>query len=223
MATSGTNTFNLEIDEIIEEAISQIGGEVTLGDDPREARRSLDLLLREWQNRGMSLWKTDVTSFTASTTVANTTLLTNVIDVTMATVRNTTTNIDTQMYRITMEEYETLANKAQTGKPIQYAIQHTTAGPVMYIWPLADTASLYDIRYRYFGYHEDSSKSTLNADVPTRMLPALTSGLAYKMAIKRPGVTLERVALLKQVYDEVFNEAFYADRNRASLFIRPKL
>ena len=60
MATSGTTRFNLQIDEIIEEAISQIGGEVTLGDDPREARRSLDLLLREWQNRGYSLWKTNL-------------------------------------------------------------------------------------------------------------------------------------------------------------------
>jgi len=60
MATSGTVNFNLDIADIIEEAISQIGGEVTLGDDPREARRSLDLLLREWQNRGYSLWKTDL-------------------------------------------------------------------------------------------------------------------------------------------------------------------
>lgn len=221
MALSGTTTFNLDIDEIIEEAISQIGGEVTLGDDPREARRSLDLLLREWQNRGYALWKTDVTSYTASTTTANTTLPTDVIDVIMATVRKS--GLDTEMTRISMEEYELISDKDQTGRPSQYAIQHTTAGPVMYIWPLADTASAYTIRYRYFGYMDDSNKSTLNADVPSRMLPALTSGLAYKMAIKRPGVTLERVALLKQIYDEVFDQAFYADRNRASLFIRPRL
>ena len=223
MATSGTTSFNLDIDEIIEEAISQIGGEVTLGDEPRAARRSLDLLLREWQNRGLSLWKTDIGSFTASTTVAYSTLPTNVIDVVLAFVRNTSTNIDAQMTHISMEEYDTIADKSSQGRPTQFAIQHATAGPKMYIYPLADTVSLYSIRYRYFGYTDDSSKSTFNADVPSRMLPALTSGLAYKLAIKRPGVDVNRVTMLKQIYEEVFEQAFYADRSRASLFIRPKM
>ena len=49
MAISGTTTFNLGIDDIINEALSQVGGEVTQGEEVLEARRSLDLLLREWQ------------------------------------------------------------------------------------------------------------------------------------------------------------------------------
>ena len=63
MSLSGTTNFNLNIDEIVEEALLQIGGEAILGDEPRQARRTIDLLLREWQTQGYSLWKTDLATF----------------------------------------------------------------------------------------------------------------------------------------------------------------
>ena len=96
MAISGTTSFNLAIDDIINEAFAQIGGEAILGEDVIEARRSLDLLLREWQNKGFSLWKTALGTFTASTSDASTTLPTDLIDVIMATVRKGTTDMELQ-------------------------------------------------------------------------------------------------------------------------------
>ena len=219
MALSGTTAFNLEIDDIINEAISQIGGEVTQGNEVTQARRSLDLLLREWQNTGFALWKTDLGTFTASTSQPYEVLPTNVINVIMAVVRQDTT--DLEVSRITMDDYERLPSKTQTVRPTQFAMQLATSGPTMYYWPLADTADEYTIRYRYFGYTDDSSRSTYNADVPTRMLPALTAGLAYKMALKRPGVPDNRIVLLKGIYDEVFKSAMDADRDRTSFFARP--
>ena len=219
MAISGTTSFNLAIDDIINEAFAQIGGEAILGEDVIEARRSLDLLLREWQNRGFALWKTDLGTFTASTSDASETLPTNLIDVIMATVRKGTTDMELQ--RLTMSDYERLPTKDTTGRPVQYAIQHGTSAQTMYLWPLADAADTYTIRYRYFGYTDDNSKSTYNADVPTRMLPALTAGLAYKMSLKRPGTDLNRIQMLKGIYDEIFLVAHDADRQRASFFARP--
>lgn len=220
MATSGTTNFNLQIDEIIEEALSQLGGETTLGDDVREARRSLDLLLREWQNRGYSLWKTDLgtTSLSASQTTYQPGA--SVIDLIQGLIR-TSDGTDLEMTRITMEEYEKLPNKSQTGRPVQFSVQSTTAaGPTVYFWPIPDVAT-YTFRYRYFGYTEDNSASRYNADVPTHMLPALTAGLAFKMSLKRPGIPETRIALLKQIYDQVFNEAFTSDRDRESLYVKP--
>jgi len=55
MATSGTYNFNLDIDEIIQEATEMIGGEETLGHEPASARRSINLMLNDWQNRGILL------------------------------------------------------------------------------------------------------------------------------------------------------------------------
>ena len=56
MATSGTFNFNLDIDEVIQEATEMIGGEHTLGHTPASARRSINLMLKDWQNRGILLW-----------------------------------------------------------------------------------------------------------------------------------------------------------------------
>jgi len=220
MTTSGTINFNLDIADIIEEAISQIGGEVTLGDDPREARRSLDLLLREWQNRGYSLWKTDLNTISLTQGFDSFSMPSNVIDVLIATIRQN--NNDIELTRLTMEEYEKVPNKSSTGKPTQYAIQSTTAdGPTIYFWPVPDQTNEYTVRYRYFGYTQDNSASRYNADVPTHMLPALTAGLAFKMSLKRPGIPESRIALLKGIYDQIFDEAFTSDRERESLFIKP--
>jgi len=220
MATSGTVNFNLDIADIIEEAISQIGGEVTLGDDPREARRSLDLLLREWQNRGYSLWKTDLNTIGLTDGQDSFSMPSNVIDVLIATIRQNDNDIE--LTRITMEEYEKVPNKFSEGKPTQYAIQSTTSdGPTMYLWPVPDSSTEYQIRYRYFGYTQDNSASRYNADVPTHMLPALTAGLAFKMSLKRPGIPESRIALLKSIYDQIFDEAFTSDRERESLFVKP--
>ena len=55
MATSGTATFNLDLVELVEEAFERAGGEVRSGYDLRTARRSLNLLLADWANRGLNL------------------------------------------------------------------------------------------------------------------------------------------------------------------------
>ena len=60
MATSGTTSFNLNIDEVIDEGYERCGLSTTSGYDMRSARRSLDLLCAEWGNRGIHLWKTEL-------------------------------------------------------------------------------------------------------------------------------------------------------------------
>ena len=58
MATSGTSTFNLDIDEIIEEASERAGlGRAYSGNDYKTARRSLNILFQEWGNRGIHYWE----------------------------------------------------------------------------------------------------------------------------------------------------------------------
>jgi len=146
-------------------------------------------------------------------------LVTNAIDVLIASIRDQGTDIE--MTRITMEEYEKLPTKTTTSKPIQYAIKHERTGPTMYYWPIPATNSNYTIRYWYFGYTDDNNSATVNPDVPSFMLPALVAGLSYKMALKRPGVPDGRIVLLKSSYDEIFKNAMLADRERAGFILRP--
>ena len=69
MATSGTKTFNLNVDEVIEEAFERCGLEATTGYDLRSARRCLNIMFSEWSNRGLNLWtiKEKTAPLTAST------------------------------------------------------------------------------------------------------------------------------------------------------------
>ena len=71
MAVSGTYNFNLDIDEVIQEASEMIGGEDTLGHEPASARRSVNLMLKDWQNRGILLWTTGTTAVTLATSVTS--------------------------------------------------------------------------------------------------------------------------------------------------------
>jgi len=56
MAISGTQTFNLEIVDIIEDAYERAGLKLESGYDFRTGRRAIDLLMLEWQNRNIDIW-----------------------------------------------------------------------------------------------------------------------------------------------------------------------
>ena len=221
MTTSGTYDFNLDIDEVIQEASEMIGGEDTLGHEPASARRSVNLMLKDWQNRGVLLWSTSVSSVTVSASTATYSLSSSTIDSLEVVLNRDSTDI--QLQRVTPEEYLLIPNKTQTGRPTQYSIRRERDNPVMSVWPLPDNST--DIlKMEIISELQDVNKSAIqNADLPKRFLPCLTCGLAYYMSMKRPGVPENRIMMLKANYEELLARAMEEDRERASMFIRPRL
>ena len=84
MATSGTKTWTLYVDEVIDEAISRIGSDPTTGKEASSARRTLNIMMRDWGNRGVQLWTIDETTQTVTEGTANYTLVTYIVDITEA-------------------------------------------------------------------------------------------------------------------------------------------
>ena len=221
MATSGTFNFTMDIDEVIQEALEMIGGEQTLGHEPKSARRSINLLLQDWQNRGVMLWTANTSVVTLTTSVTTFNLASATIDVLEAVVNRSGT--DTQLERISMQEYLKIPNKSQTGRPTQYAVRHTRANPVINLWPIPEN-STDEVKLELVRYMEDVNKSAFqNADISRRFLPCLTAGLSYHMAMKRPGVDLNRIQIIKQEYEERLGRAMEEDRERVSIFFKPKV
>ena len=221
MAVSGTYNFNLDIDEVIQEATEMIGGEDTLGHEPASARRSINLMLKDWQNRGILLWSTSTTAITvaASTTAYDLSSSTiNALEVVIS-----RDNTDIKLTRITPEEYMIIPAKTQTGKPSQYSIRKGRDNPVMSVWPIPENST--DIlKIETVSELQDVNKSAeQNADLPKRFLPSLTCGLAYYMSMKRPGVDPNKIGMLKINYEETLGRAIEEDRERASLYLLPKL
>jgi len=220
MATSGTYSFSMDIDEVIQEAMEMIGGEATLGEEPRSARRSINLLLQDWQNRGIQLWTIGTTAVTVTTSVTSYTLDAENIDILEAVVNRSGTDI--QLERISMEEYMKVPRKGQTGRPTQFAVRRGRDTATVYLWPIPEN-STDTIKFEVVRYIQDVSRSSQTADVSRRFLPCLTAGTAYFMSMKRPGVDAGRIQMLKQEYEERLLRAQEEDKERASIYMRPRL
>ena len=221
MAVSGTYNFNLDIDEVIQEAMEMIGGENTLGQEPASARRSINLMLKDWQNRGILLWSTSVSSVTVSASVTAYSLDSSTVDALEVVLERD--NTDIQLTRISPEEYLLIPNKTQTGRPMQYSIRRGISNPTMSVWPIPENST--DVlKMEIISELQDVNKSAgQNADLPKRFLPPLTCGLAYYMSMKRPGVEGQRMQMLKGNYEELLSRAMLEDRERASMHVVPKL
>ena len=221
MASSGTYNFSMDIDEVIQEATEMIGGEQTLGHEPKSARRSINLLLQDWQNRGVMLWSVGTSTVSMTTSVTAYAFSSATVDVLEAV--HSRDGQDIQLQRISMEEYMKIPNKGQTGRTTQYAIRNGRDYPTMHLWPIPDN-STDTIKVETFSYLQDVTKSAVEtADISRKFLPCLTAGLAYNMAIKRPGVDMNRINMLKTEYEERMLRAMEQDRERTNLLLKPRI
>jgi hypothetical protein len=225
MATSGTYAFNLDLSDILEEAYEMAGLELRSGYDYRTARRSLDLMFLEWQNKGLNLWTVQEGSQTLTAGTSRYVLTGDQLDVIEASLRTDDGDSDKQtdltMSRISVSQYSHLTNKLTQGRPIQFWIEKDPGAIALNVWPVPDDAVTYKINYYYIQRVEDTgSPASNNVDIPARFMPCMAAGLAYYISIKRPEAS-DRAPLLKQVYDEQWNLAADADRDKSSFYMVP--
>jgi hypothetical protein len=214
MTTSGSRDFNLDVAEIIEEAYERCGLEVRSGYDSRTARRSLNLMLADWANRGLNLWTVAEANIPLVAGDASYVLANDVVDILDVVVRSQGT--DYEVERISRTEYFTLPNKNTTGRPSQFYLERTIT-PTLYLWATPDSSS--DVlRYYYIRRMQDADALTNTTEIPFRFLSCMVAGLAYYIAMKRAP---ERMAILKAVYDEEFQRAADEDIDRVPLKLQP--
>ena len=221
MATSGTATFNLEISEVIEEAFERCGLQSKTGYDIETARRSLNLLSLEWANRGLNFWC--VEQGTASTTASTSTITlpADTVDLIEYWIREGTgtSQNDQPLSRFSVSQYSTIPNKLTEGRPVNIFIDKQAAAPVAYLWPTPD--KVYTFGYQRIRRIEDTGAvGSTNPDVPARFLPALVSGLAFRISQKYP-VAFVRSGELKAEYEFQWQLAEQEDRDRASVHFVP--
>jgi hypothetical protein len=123
MTTTATSTFDLDMNDLVEEAFERCGLEVRSGYDFRTARRSLNLLTIEWANRGINLWTVEQGQLLMNTGQAIYPIPVDTIDLLDTVVRTnngeSTNQIDINISRISESTYLTIPNKNATGRPIQ--------------------------------------------------------------------------------------------------------
>ena len=229
MTTSGTTDFNLEFTEIAEEAWERAGREMRSGYDLRTARRSMNLMTIEWQNRGINMWTIDEGVINLVQGVNTYDLPADTIDLLEHVIRtgagNASTQSDLTITRISVSTYATIPNKLQQARPIQVWIQRLRDAPKITVWPTPDQGVVgspyYIFKYWRMRRIQDAGSGVQTADANFRFLPALTAGLAYQIAMKVPEL-MPRVPMLKEAYDEQFNLAAGEDREKAAVRFVPR-
>jgi len=222
---ASTASFDLAIDDIAEEAYERCGLQIRGGYDLQTARRSLNILLAEWANRGLNLWTIQLQekTITANTTSvtgtslfgSNATDSQQIVDITDVVIRDSSNN-DFAATSISRSTYFNFTTKTTSGRPTQYYFERTI-NPTLFLYPAADVA--YTLKYYALVRMFDAGDYTNNAQIPFRFLPCMTAGLAYYISMKKAP---ERIGTLKQIYEDEFQRAADQDGERTSLFLTPK-
>ena len=232
MTTTGTSTFNLDLNNLVEEAFERCGLELRTGYVMRTARRSLYLLPFAWGNRGINLWTIEQGSIPMIQGQITYDLPVDTIDLLDHVIRTQTgvEQTDINISRISVDTYSTIPNKNAQGRPIQVWINRQSgavepvsgiAYPQINVWPCPDQSSFYTFVYWRLRRIQDAGNGVNTQDIPFRMLPCLVAGLAYYLAMKLPEA-LPRLEMLKLAYEEQWNLASSEDREKASLRIAPR-
>ena len=222
MATSGTATFNLDLNNLVEEAFERCGAELRTGYDLRTARRSLNLLTIEWANRGINLWTIEQGSVALTSGTITYDLPADTIDLLDHVIRTGTgqNQQDINITRISNSTYSTIPNKNATGRPIQVWINRQASIPQINVWPAPEDDD-YTFVYWRMRRIEDAGTGVTTQDIPFRFLPCMVAGLAYYLSLKIPGAE-QRIQMLKMEYEEQFKLAADEDREKADLRLAPR-
>ena len=216
MTTSSSTDFNLDVAEYIEEAFERCGLEAKTGYDLQTARRSLNIMLAEWANRGLNQWTIEQRTQALTANDSEYSLDTDIIDILSVVVRRSGT--DFSMTRISRDTFINLPNKTATSRPTQYFLDRQIT-PNLKLYPTPENSTdviVYDALTRM----QDADTQVNTLEIPFRFKPCLTAGLAYYIAMKRAP---DRIQLLKTVYEEEFERAMAEDRDRSAFNVSPKL
>lgn len=293
--TSGLSSFNLDLNEIMEESYERAGLEIRTGYEFRTARRSLNMLTIEWANRGINLWTVEQGQIVMNTGQAIYAIPSDTIDLLDHVIRtqaNGLNQTDINISRISEPTYSTIPNKLAQGRPIQVWVNrqtgatyttdvtlvggidssigtitvsnaanlpaagfinignetivyqnvdgnqllncfrgqnNTTAAshsggavvtvanlPSINVWPTPNApGDQYVFVYWRMRRMQDAGSGVSIQDIPFRLIPCLVAGLAFYVASKRPEISPDRVAMLKQEYEQQWMLASQEDREKA--------
>jgi hypothetical protein len=208
MASSGTSTFNLNIDEVIDEAYERCGLTTNSGYDLKRARRNLNILLSEWSNRGLNLWKVEnkEQALTAGTiSYATPSNCNDVLEAYVSTgAGNSATITDVSLTKIDRSAYAALPNKGSTGQPSQYYVDRQI-NPQIYLYQAPDAVTYTYLKYYYIARIEDAGAYTNTPDAPYRFLPCMVAGLSYYLSFFKAA---DRTQMLKLAYEDEMKKSF---------------
>jgi hypothetical protein len=217
VATSGVSNFDPTFDDLLQDAAGMVGGGPVLAEELTSAKRGLDYLVTDLQNKNILLHKIETTVVPVSISVAGFSLGPSISDVLVASVRTSSTDI--LLERDGYERWAEIPTKTQPGRPTRFWCDRRREGSTINLWPVPDQT--YDVVLTIQKNAEDMLRAFDNVDLPRRFMPAVVYGLAYWIGLRRgPRVPTDRLTLLRAEYERAIKDAMREDRERGKIFIR---
>ena len=166
MTTSSSTNFELDVAEYIEEAFERCGLEAKTGYDLQTARRSMNIMLAEWANRGLNQWTIEQRTQALTASDSEYSLGTDLIDILSLVVRRSGT--DFTMTRISRDSFLNLPNKTSTGRPTQYFLDRQIT-PNLKLFPTPENSTdviVYDALTRI----QDADAQVNTMEIPFRIV-----------------------------------------------------
>jgi len=233
MTLSLTDNFNLTRDELIRAAFEDINVAVTNEpldpDDIQVAQIALNVLVTSWKAHGLQLWKRGRASLTLVASDYDYDLTPTLGAGTEKPMRLLTVNrkytdgTETDMNKLSLQEYENLPNKTTEGTPVNYYFEPGRLTSTLYVWPApnATAATEYTIEYVYQQPLQDMDIGTEEIDFPNEWYQAVELALAH--ALDRKYRTLNHIdrGMLRKDAEKALQLALDYDNEDASLMIQP--
>jgi len=240
--TSLSTTFDktFSIDEIVEEAYERLNLQDVTGYQLVAARRSLNIMLQEWGNRGIHYWEigeldldliegqAEYKFFRAASDGTSATSnpngiygISDVLEAQLRSNRTATNQSDSPMSKVDRSTYAAFSNKLSKGTPNQYWVQRFIDHVSISVYPTPDsTNASKDVHFYYIKRIQDVGSYTNATDLPFRFVPCMVSGLTYYLSMKyAPQLTQQ----MKLIYEDEFQRALQEDGSASSTYITPKV
>jgi hypothetical protein len=235
MATTGTYTYNITGEDLIEDALRLLGvleeGGTISTAQITDSLPAFEMYLKSMTKYGLNLWTINsqgeqITLVDGTSSYKTTNPAIKILE---CYYRDSDGN-DSTMIPLTRQEYWNLADKDQSGQPTQYFFDPKddatdTSSNTIYVWPVPDSSFADDLYVVYQTYIQDASADTTTADehinVPSEWMETIKYGLATRLA-PMYGYPVQERNLLNQEYMLMLKENLDWDTEQESIYLRPE-
>lgn len=220
--TSGLTAFSIDVDELIEQALEPLGGEHTSAEEVSKARRVLNLLLIEMQNRNIPLSKIDFETVDLLTGIIEYDLDSSIVNVLEVTVADSTatTNPDIKITGRSIADYHAIPNKLTQNRPNTYMVQRLADNVRVSVWPVPPNDN-YIMKLMVSRKIEDITTSYQKVDLPVRYLPLIVAWLSYKLSMTRPGIAEDVKTRLESEKEKILMSTVEEDNEKVDFTLKP--
>ena len=224
MVSSGTYSFQITNGEIVIDAYERCG--IFMPELKQKhyytARRQMNLLMIEFDNRQVNLWRVELISQVLTQGTATYTLPARVVTVLDAYRSTTTAGVQTDIFMtpISRDDYAAYPQKSMQAPPTQYWLNRQET-PTITTFPVADNGGPYTLNMYVCSNIQDANlPSGETPDLPNRWFDVACAGLAYRVSrVYKP----EKTAELKIEYDEAWKVAATQDIENVPIRIVPRM